>query len=112
MTLDFPTPAAPTSVLPTPSNPINPSFPAPLPPSAGFPASAATLGITIQAAISLGILPPQVCIATYTAPGAAAVSFANWLCPTLHSLLSAGLIPANATVNTLAFATSANYGGN
>jgi hypothetical protein len=113
MTLEFPTPAAPTSILPLqPANPNNPSFPAPLPPWAGFPANSAALGITILQAIGQGILPAQVQVLTYTPPGGAAVNFGGYLNPTLNSLMQSGLIPLNATVNTLGFATSANYGGN
>jgi hypothetical protein len=114
MTLDFPSPSAPTSVLPSPPNPNNPSNAAILPPYAGFPASANNGGVqlTVLAAISAGILPAQVQVASYTPPGAAAISFTGYLNPTLNSLMQSGLIPSNALVSQLAFASSANYGGN
>lgn len=114
MTLDFPTPAAPTSVLPSPPNVNNPSNNPVLPPYAGFPAAANNGGVqlTILQAISSGILPPQVQVLSYTPPGGAAQTFSGYLNPTLNSLMQSGIIPSNALVTTLAFATSANYGGN
>src|SRR5580658_2107233 len=107
MTLDFPSPVAPTSVLPSPPNPINPSNAPVLPPYAGFPNAANNGGLqlTVMQAISSGVLPAQVQVLTYTPPGASAISFANQLNPTLNSLMQSGQIPSNALCSQLTFAS-------
>jgi hypothetical protein len=68
---------------------------------------------TLAQAIAAGWIPLQVQVVSYTPVGGAAVSFANYLNPTLGSLMSAGLIPGSALIPQLTFASpNASYGGN
>lgn len=128
MTLALPTPVSPTTTLPELPQQQAPQGLTPpqgqiLPSSAGYPAGNA--GTTAQAqtansnailtvgqAMAQGILPAQVQVVSYTPVGGAAVSFANYLNATLASLVSAGLIPLNALLPQLTFASpNASYGG-